>query len=228
MLTREGFVVADMSAPTPLQRSSWKAEAIRKGNLKISGPIPITEDVPLNDEEEKQFAETGGLDSLLQPQDALEEQSRPETPAQPLQPTPGVPMQSSALRSNPIEVQPQPQPQPQQQETVSPRQSSKSPPRMRQVVDEVQRQSVVQPSPYTSPTPLRSTPESNSKAAQKKKQRGSGLKGVIRKMFGRKSRDGADDQDEDTVRRGHNYHQSVSTAGMECRAGLTTIRTLGY
>jgi hypothetical protein len=41
MLTREGFVATDMSAPTVLQRSSWKAEAIRKGNLKISGPIPI-------------------------------------------------------------------------------------------------------------------------------------------------------------------------------------------
>jgi hypothetical protein len=91
MLQREGFVVADMSASTPLQRSSWKAEAIRRGNLKISGPIPITEDMPLNEEEEEEFAQRGALDGSLQPQDAQEQQrKRPETPPGPTQPPPNV------------------------------------------------------------------------------------------------------------------------------------------
>ncbi|KAJ4366707.1 hypothetical protein N0V95_000035 [Ascochyta clinopodiicola] len=52
-----------MSAQGNLQRprsASWKVEAIRRGNLKISGPIPIEEDTPLNDEEEREFAERRG------------------------------------------------------------------------------------------------------------------------------------------------------------------------
>jgi hypothetical protein len=202
MLTREGFVAADMSAQTPLQRSSWKAEAIRRGDLKISGPIPITEHVPLNDEEEKEYAENGGLDRSLQLQDALEEQIvRPATPPQASQPPPSVPAQASALRSNPVDEQPHPQ------EDLPESHHSVSPPTMRHV-DVVQRESVVQPSSYTSPTPLRSTPESTTNAAQKKRK--SGLRGVFRKMFGRKSRDEHENQEGEASRRGHSYHHSVS------------------
>lgn len=202
MLTREGFVAANMSGPSPLQRSSWKAEAIRRGDLKISGPIPITEDMPLNEEEEKEFAEKGGLDASLQSQDEPEEKQRPRTPEQPLQPPPSIPEPPSALRSNPVEVVSSPR------ETLHERQPSRSPPRVRQV-NEMAQESVIQPSSYTSPTPLRSTPESTTKAAQKKKRK-SGLRGVFRKMFGRKSRDDNEEQEQEIMRRGHSYHHSVS------------------
>ncbi|KAF1945992.1 hypothetical protein EJ02DRAFT_451099 [Clathrospora elynae] len=192
-----------MSAPTPLQRSSWKAEAIRRGDLKISGPMPITEDMPLNEEEEKEFAETGGLNSPLQPQDALEEQiQRPETPPRQLQSAPSIPEHLTALRSNPVEV-------PQQQgEALPERQLSRSPPKMR-LVNDVQRESVVQPTSLTSPTPFVSTPETTSKAAQKKK-RSSGIRNVFRKMFGRKGRDGGEDHGDEAAPRGHSYHHSES------------------
>ncbi|KAF1849361.1 uncharacterized protein K460DRAFT_281349 [Cucurbitaria berberidis CBS 394.84] len=199
MLTREGFVVADMSAQTPLQRSSWKAEAIRRGDLKISGPIPITEDTPLNEEEEREFAEKGGLDALSQPQDAPQEEQRPQTPPQPSQPPPGIPDQASALRSNPVEHDSP------LREELRERQPSRSPPKMRQV-NEIPQESVVQPISYSSPTPLRSTPESVTKVGQKKRK--SGLRNVFRKMFGRKSRDEHEEHEDETVRRGHSYHHS--------------------
>ncbi|KAJ4376239.1 hypothetical protein N0V83_001522 [Neocucurbitaria cava] len=189
-----------MSGPSPLQRSSWKAEAIRRGDLKISGPIPITEDMPLNEEEEKEFAEKGGLDASLQSQDEPEEEQRPRTPEQPLQPPPSIPEPPSALRSNPVEVVSSPR------ETLHERQPSRSPPRVRQVND-IARESVIQPSSYTAPTPLRSTPESTTKAAQKKKRK-SGLRGVFRKMFGRKTRDEHEEQEQEAARRGHSYHHS--------------------
>ncbi|KAF2851800.1 hypothetical protein T440DRAFT_517273 [Plenodomus tracheiphilus IPT5] len=191
-----------MSAPTSLQRSSWKAEAIRRGDLKISGPMPITEDMPLNEEEEKEFAEKGGLESSLQSQDVPEEPiHRPETPPQPSQPPPGVPVQASALRSNPIEEQ---SPQPEESFVRPP---TRSPPRMRQVVEDVQRQSVVQSIPLSSPSPYQATPASTPTSTQKKKRK-SGLRGVFRKMFGRKSRDENDIGEDDAVHQGHSYHHS--------------------
>ncbi|KAI4906274.1 hypothetical protein J4E90_010747 [Alternaria incomplexa] len=212
MLQREGFVVADMSAstpsPSPLERSSWKAEAIRRGNLKISGPIPITEDVPLNEEEEKEYAANGALDRTLQPQDAPEEQyERPQTPPRPLQSPPPVPEQHmSALRSNPVGEQ-----QPQRDSAVPERPiSSRSPPRVRHL-DEVQRESIVPSTSIASPSPFRSTPESAGKAAQKKNKRKSGLRNVFRKMFGRKGPDRADDLEEEPMQRGHSYHHSDTT-----------------
>ncbi|CAO2651948.1 Nn.00g002310.m01.CDS01 [Neocucurbitaria sp. VM-36] len=189
-----------MNGPSPLQRSSWKAEAIRRGDLKISGPIPITEDLPLNEEEEREFAEKGGLDASLQSQDAPQEDPRPQTPEQTTQPPPSILEPSSALRSNPVESDSP------QREKVHERQPSRSPPRVQQV-NEAARESVIQPSSYTSPTPLRSTPESTTKAAQKKKRK-SGLRGVFRKMFGRKSRGEYEEQEQETVRRGHSYHHS--------------------
>ncbi|RAR04978.1 hypothetical protein DDE82_004230 [Stemphylium lycopersici] len=207
MLQREGFVVADMSAstpsPSPLQRSSWKAEAIRKGNLKISGPIPITEDVPLSDEEEKEYAENGALDRALQPQDApLGEQhqhQRPPTPPRPMQSPPVVPEHPTALRSNPVTEQSQ------QEEEVQEHPPSRSPQNVRQM-NSVQRESIVPQSSLASPTSFRPTPESSTKAAQKKRK--SGLRNVIRKMFGKRSPEPAQHQEDETARRGHSYHHS--------------------
>ncbi|KAH7068227.1 hypothetical protein BKA63DRAFT_109722 [Paraphoma chrysanthemicola] len=197
MLTREGFVAVDMSGQSSLQRSSWKAEAIRRGNLKISGPIPITEDTPLNEEEEKEFAETGALQSPVPPQDELDLESRPQTPPQPEHPPPSIPLEPASLTSHPVE------PLAQQSEIVHERQPSRSPPRPRHV-NETARESVVD-STYTPETTYRSTPESAAKVAQKKKRK-SGLRNVFRKMFGRKSKD--EPEEEEPARRGHSYHHS--------------------
>ncbi|KAF1918380.1 hypothetical protein BDU57DRAFT_197452 [Ampelomyces quisqualis] len=193
MLTREGFAAADMSGQSSLERSSWKADAIRKGNLKISGPIPITEHVPLNDEEEREFAETGAL-QIPNPLHPLD--SRPQTPPQPMHPPPKVPLERDSLMSHPAEDQ-------MQQETMQIRQPSRSPPRPRQV-PETARESVVESTSY-SQNGFQSTPESASKIAQKKKRK-SGLRNVFRKMFGRKTKD--EPEEEETLPRGHSYHHS--------------------
>jgi hypothetical protein len=198
MLTREGFVAVDMSGQRNLQRSSWKAEAIRKGNLKISGPFPIMEDTPLNEAEEKEFEETGALQSPSQPQDELEQlDSRPQTPPQPQHAPPNVPLEPASLTSHPIDEQ--------VQRHVQEQQPSRSPPRSRQV-EEIARESVIEPRPHT-PTPFRSTPESTTKSSQKKKRK-SGLRNVFRKMFGRKDKGSIEEEAE--PRRGHSYHHSVS------------------
>jgi hypothetical protein len=198
MLTREGFVAVDMNGQRNLQRSSWKAEAIRKGNLKISGPFPIMEDTPLNEAEEKEFEETGALQSPSQPLDELDQlDSRPQTPSHPERPPPNIPLEPASLTSHPIDEQ--------VQREVQERQPSRSPPRPRQV-DEVARESVIESIPQT-PTPFRTTPESTTKTAQKKKRK-SGLRNVFRKMFGRKGKD--EHEEETTTQRGHSYHHSVS------------------
>jgi hypothetical protein len=199
MLTREGFVAVDMNGQRNLQRSSWKADAIRKGNLKISGPFPIMEDTPLNEAEERELEETGALQSPSQPQDELEHlDSRPQTPPQPEHaPLDIPPLEPASLTSHPIDEQ--------AQRDIQEHQPSTSPPRPRQV-EEVARESVVEPGPHT-PTPFRSTPESTTKSAQKKKRK-SGLRNVFRKMFGRKDKDSIEEEVE--PRRGHSYHHSVS------------------
>lgn len=202
MLTREGFVAADMSVHTALQRSSWKAEAIRRGDLKISGPIPMTEQVPLNEDEEREFVQNNASANAEQPRDALggKPQQRPVTPPQPLQVWSARPEQPSALRSNPVEDQ-------KQLRTNDPaiRPTTSSP--MMRVGDNGQRESVLQSPSNPSPTPYRSTPESARKAAQKTKRK-SGLRNVFRKMFGRKGREEMEEVTEETTYRGHSYHQS--------------------
>lgn len=204
MLTREGFVAADMSGPNNLQRSSWKAEAIRRGDLKISGPIPITENMPLNEEEEKEFEETGALSPVQaegeHEEDEGKEVQRPKTPTQAEQAAPIVPDEPEEQVTRQLERQSL------QPETIQKRQTSRSPLRMHQVAD-MPRESIVQPVPHTPSTPLRTTPESATKIAQKKKRK-SGLRNVFRKMFGRKSRDEPDL--EEVARKGHSYNHSVS------------------
>lgn len=209
MLQREGFVVADMSpsAPSPalLRRASWKAEAIRRGNLKISGPIPITEDMPLNDEEEKRFAENGTLSDPPQlPVAPLEEQRQQSaTPPRPAHPAPAVPDHPMPLRSNLVADQPQQEEEPRDH---APLRS----PRNLQPISIVQRDSMVPSSIAPSPSPFRSTPESAAAKATQRKRK-SGLRNVFRKMFGKKTAEPEHQQQQDeTTRRGHSYHNSVS------------------
>ncbi|EAT81857.2 hypothetical protein SNOG_10463 [Parastagonospora nodorum SN15] len=185
-----------MNGPNSLQRSSWKAEAIRKGNLKISGPIPIMEDTPLNEDEEKEFAETGAL-SPSHPQDQDGQPDiRPQTPPQPGHAPPSVPIDRGSLTSHPVDEE--------VQEVLQARQS-RSPPRPRQVT-EMARESVIEPTTPSRNT-FRATPDSTTKSAQKKKRK-SGLRSVFRKMFGRKDRD--EPEEEETMHRGHSYHHSTA------------------
>ncbi|EUC33270.1 hypothetical protein COCCADRAFT_36938 [Bipolaris zeicola 26-R-13] len=193
------------SAPSPalLRRASWKAEAIRRGNLKISGPIPITEDMPLNDEEEKRFAENGTLSDPPQlPVAPLEEQRQQSaTPPRPAHPAPAVPDHPMPLRSNLVADQPQQEEEPRDH---APLRS----PRNLQPISIVQRDSMVPSSIAPSPSPFRSTPESAAAKATQRKRK-SGLRNVFRKMFGKKTAEPEHQQQQDeTTRRGHSYHNS--------------------
>lgn len=209
MLQREGFVVANMSAsaspPSLLHRSSWKAEAIRRGDLKISGPIPITEDTPLSDEEEKKYAENAARNEAIHPPDTpLQEQRQPSaSPPRPLHsPPPPVSDHPMPLRSNLIADQSQ------QHEDAQEHPPSRSPLNM-QPVTIIQRDSFVPQSALASPTPFRSSPESTA-AKNIQKKRKSGLRNVFRKMFGKKNAEPEQRHEEETTRRGHSYHHSVS------------------
>jgi len=202
MLTQEGFVVADTSLPMSLPRSSWKAEAIRRGELKISGPLPITEETPLTAEEQGDFENKAGFDVSLQTQEASGEQLRqPETPLRPQPRPPSLAVQASALRSNPVEG---PLPQPDNLFSPPP---SKYPSTVQQEAEHVQRESIVRSVSLITPSPFEPTSDGTLMAAQKKRRR-SGLRGVFRKMFGRKARDGHAVGEDDAVHRGHSYHHS--------------------
>lgn len=204
MLTREGFVAADMSTHPAFQRSSWKAEAIRRGDLKISGPIPITEDVPLNEEEERTFIQkdaTVNFDQLNQVNKEPEQPSATLPHPKPFHSSPSIPEPASALRSNPVE------------NYIPHAEGLSAPSPMMRQAESVQRESVLQSSAIASPTPPRSTPESSARAAQKRKRK-SGLRNVFRKMFGRKNRGDIVHEEEeeepvDTSYRGRSYHQNV-------------------
>lgn len=203
-----------------LPRSSWKAEAIRRGDLKISGPLPITEETPLSEEEERRFAQKSGLDASLQTPDVSGEQfHQPETPVQPEQPPASVAVQASALSSNPVDGH-----LPHQEDMLS-RAPTNSPPRRRQEPEDVQRESIVRLVPLTTPSPFGTTPDSTLMTAQSKKRK-SGLRGVFRKMFGRKVRDGTEIGEDEAVPRGHSYHHSVRDTKANHEARLTTSRIL--
>jgi hypothetical protein len=229
MHPRENSFVVKMSLQGTLQRprsASWKVEAIRRGDLKISGPIPIEEDTPLSDEEEREFAEKHGMERTEKAQ---------EVPA-PIQHT--------------IRQVPKSQPSFQQEDTTEevamktashdqdlarheeelrnqhPARSPLRSPLEMHPTDGMQRESVFQPRSHTPPTPLRATPESTSYSniAAKKQKRKSGIRGVFRKMFGRKDRDELQEQNEEPVRRGHSYHHSVSCTKVRPR-GEPLIQT---
>jgi len=205
-----------------LPRSSWKAEAIRRGELKISGPLPITEETPLTAEEQGDFENKAGFDVSLQTQEASGEQLRqPETPLRPQPRPPSLAVQASALRSNPVEG---PLPQPDNLFSPPP---SKYPSTVQQEAEHVQRESIVRSVSLITPSPFGPTSDGTLMAAQKKRRR-SGLRGVFRKMFGRKARDGHAVGEDDAVHRGHSYHHSVNHTRVNHNALLTSRRTLEY
>jgi len=186
-----------------LQRSSWKAEAIRRGDLKISGPIPITEDVPLNEEEEREYAakhkdvEAGVEGPVL----------RPETPIQQQQQSTTAQSSDGSVRGSSRGVV-----------VVIDKEKEiegglvDSPHRLRHKRSSSalrQRQSDMRIS-AGSPFLLDKETKTTSTPTQQKKKRKSGLRGVFRKMFGRRSRGEEDGVAERERVKGHGYHSSVS------------------
>lgn len=188
MLSQDDSITPNMSVDgNPLRRSSWKAEAIRRGDLKISGPIPITEDSPLSDDEVKDFEKHGTL-SPKPPQDTPVDYPTQHVPEHPLGPPPPPPVvQGEAYPRTP--VPPEDQPEMLEELRSSPPQQLSVP---MQTTPERHRRSATEPMPIASPIPP--TPETPTRAATRKKRK-SGLRNVFRKMFGRKSRE-EDDEDE--------------------------------
>ncbi|KAF2452024.1 hypothetical protein P171DRAFT_16596 [Karstenula rhodostoma CBS 690.94] len=192
MLTHDDSIPPNMSLDgNPLRRSSWKAEAIRRGNLKISGPIPITEDVPLNDGEVKEFEKHGTLSPNL-PQDTPMAHPTQHIPDPPLAPPPAPPVVQGESYPQ-TSVTPENQPEVQKEHRSSPPPQQLSVPM--QTTPERHRRSATEPISIVSPIPP--TPETPTRAATRKKRK-SGLRGVFRKMFGRKSRE-EEDEDEDQL-----------------------------
>jgi hypothetical protein len=201
MLTQDDFMAPSMGGERPLRRSSWKAEAIRRGNLKISGPIPITEDVPLNDEEEKQHAQTHSLNTSLPVPDASSPHpAQLSSPPDPL----SNHNESGAVHSLPTQLAGQSR---FKEDTQALEHKSPSPdPKDNGIRGE----STPEPATH-SPSPFSSMPNTPSKSTPKKKRK-SGLRNVIRMIFGRSSREIAEparQQETPTARQGHNHHQSV-------------------
>jgi hypothetical protein len=188
MLTHDDSITPNMSVQgNPLRRSSWKAEAIRRGDLKISGPIPITEDVPLSDDEVKEFEKRGTLSPNL-PQDTPEVHAPQHIPDPPLAPPPAPPI----VHEDPdpdASVQPEDPPQVREEHRHSPPQQLSIP---MHNTPERHRRSATEPISIASPIPP--TPETPTRTSTKKKRK-SGLRNVFRKMFGRKSREGSDEDE---------------------------------
>ncbi|KAF2817748.1 uncharacterized protein BDZ99DRAFT_23707 [Mytilinidion resinicola] len=172
----------------PLERSSWKAEAIRRGRLKISGPIPRT-----TDEDDEELAAKRNTDPFPQRADSL-------SAAQRL-------LHKKSLHADRDRDDTAPASDVQQQDTASP-----SPPRLRHKRSStaIRDLNVMQRDP---PEPDLSKPEQHRNPAPSptademavpKKRRKSGLKSVFRKMFGRR---GKDEVKRESVAR-HGYHRS--------------------
>lgn len=195
MLAQDDFVTPIMSGEGHLRRSSWKAEAIRRGDLKISGPFPINEDTPLSEEEEKEYAEKHQVDppSLL-----------PDAPSQPTQPPPPPPEPSNEHEpsppvSDPVEAQSQ-----KQEDNPEPEKKPLS--NGVRATSAVPRRNSPEPVSYSSPSPFPSLQDSSARSTPKKKRK-SGLRNVFRKMFGRRSR--ADSREDDGPMSRHGHHRSV-------------------
>lgn len=210
MLTQDDLVASNMSGEGALQRSSWKAEAIRRGDLKISGPFPITEEMPLNDDEEREYAEKHNVDPPSPLLDALPDPSLPPTQPPPPVPPPVPPLVSSnngSQRSVPEEIEEQePVQLDEEKHKLEPQKLSGN--GSTPGTAAMQKQSSPEPTTYNSPSPFPSIPESSTRTTPKKKRK-SGLRNVFRKMFGRKSKDEPHNDEAPVTRHGH--HRSVST-----------------
>jgi hypothetical protein len=197
MLTQEDLVAPKMSAEGTLQRSSWKAEAIRRGDLKISGPFPITEVLPLNENEEKAYAEKTQIESVVQP-------AEPSPTSNPPPPLPVLPASEVAIPRS--EMANADAPAATEEAEVNHMLKHKVSSDSLRPKGEVQATNPPPMATYSSPTPFSAVPRTSTIADSKKKRKGS-LRNVFRKMFGKKARE---DNAGDVVSR-HSHHRSVRT-----------------
>ncbi|KAF2202416.1 hypothetical protein GQ43DRAFT_311707 [Delitschia confertaspora ATCC 74209] len=183
MVQQDAAIVPKMAEEGRLQRSSWKAEAIRRGDLKISGPIPITDDTPLNDEEERAYSAKHDMETPV---------PRSGSPPQKL-----APLQPSQAIANAGTLETSGRKETQLGKKVHRELRHKRSSTAIRETSEAQRQSDMR----STPSPLQSVQDS-SPSPRPKKKRGS-LKTVFKKMFGRKNKE----VPHDTVHK-HGYHQS--------------------
>jgi hypothetical protein len=211
MLTQEDFVASNMSGEASLHRSSWKAEAIRRGDLKISGPIPITEDMPLNEEEEQEYAEKHKSETSPLPQDLKAEEAQLE-PQAPTHAPPPVPEESHQDVDRQAEHDVERPQTSEEQRSTQPTKSG-SPPRD---TSETDRRTITEPISYSTPSPYPNRPDSSVRTTPRKKRK-SGLRNVFRKMFGKRSKDEEPDEAPETVPRGHIHTTSVRPMKLNSR-----------
>ncbi|KAF1962173.1 hypothetical protein CC80DRAFT_156284 [Byssothecium circinans] len=220
MLTQDDFLAPNMSGEgRPLHRSSWKAEAIRRGDIKISRPIPIPEDMPINKEEERDFGEgqmvevpPSSIPPLPASVDALKEPPSLDHAQHDLAlsnvPPNIVKDDSTSPPNQNIETT---EDRPQTGEANRPPQQNHLTAGARDM-DSTHRRSATEPVSYSTPSPYPSVIESSTKTTPKKRK--SGLRNAFRKMFGRRSRGESieEERERETQSRGHSHH--VSDPGM--------------
>lgn len=195
-MSHQRSFTAPLPGGRPLQRSSWKAEAIRKGQLKISGPIPWADD-ELDEQVNKrhtdlflpQHKESSSLD------DAHDRDGAEQSAA-------GRSFESIANSGAQQQQQQQQQQPPERpQRPVSMGISTLNGTQMSQMS-----QRHVSPNPtasYDGPDPYLSGGADSPNNTSPKKKRRSGLRNVFRKMFGRRSKDGFEQQQQQQHQQQH-------------------------
>jgi hypothetical protein len=187
-----------MSTGANLQRSSWKAEAIRRGDLKISGPIPLAGESPLEKEEVyTPKLETRIETAIHEPQLSPKQPLVSPTPA----PAPIAPHDALSTVTGMGEV---PSEHPENVHSLRHKMSSE---RLREA-SESQRQSI-QPLSEHQPSPMSAIARSSTTMAVGAKKRKGSIRNVFRKMFGRRSREKSPGEADPVFKHGH--HRSVSS-----------------
>jgi hypothetical protein len=226
MLSQDDFLAPNMSGEANLRPSSWKADAIRRGNLKISGPIPITEDTPLNEKEEKEFMKKQEVEPS--PLAETEEEGQDHIQHEP------VPFDHQPKLENDDDDDDDDVPPPQIMDYAEDHsQTKEEPPHPQQnhlifVAPEnksnTQRRSATEPVSYSTPSPYPSVLDNSLKMTPRKRR--SGIRNAFRKIFGRRSRGESIEEEREARSPGHGHHISVSMKKLtQKHQGLLCNRT---
>ncbi|KAF2748741.1 hypothetical protein M011DRAFT_476127 [Sporormia fimetaria CBS 119925] len=198
MLIQEDFLAPIMTTERPLQRSSWKAEAIRRGDLKISSPIPIAEESPMSEDDERARSEKLQLETRPAAQDII------LPPAQSSVPPAGLDLKHEAESIATEELHPQSH----AEEPVQSLRHKVSSDGLRETQEMHHGASAKTPS-YNTTSPLSPLPRSATVMTGTKKRKGS-IRNVFRKMFGKRSKEAAQHQEGPTYRHGHHRSEPIA------------------
>lgn len=179
-----------------LERSSSKAEAIRRGDLKISGPIPLTE------EEEQDLAKRN-TDPTPQRTDSTSTRNLLHKKS----------INAGSHNTDPVETTSE------LQESPPGLRHKRSSTGIRDLREMQRHTSLDLLASHNSPSPFASASDGSAKMTPKKK-RSSGLRNVFRKIFGRRSKE---EVKRDSAQK-HGYHHSVSWPVSGLIYPLTTYR----